>query len=247
MTAPALEEAARRDAATLLQLHAWLASAVRGYCQAEAPIVDRLTSLEAVRAAVGTGDLQHLVRLSELRRQLVESPDAMALRNLERALVNHLGLSDLWAELSPLARRSAEAQEACAQLGRAVVAAGNSCTDADVQRWRGAYLASIQATLDLWDAAARVIPGAVRREIERSAAEGDGEWLTLAAVARGLGWDVSNGKGRGRRPDSQRVNRLGLDDNGEHGRARRIRKRSVLEYCHAEGLEWNEAAAARGV
>jgi hypothetical protein len=73
---------------------------------------------------------------------------------------------------------------------------------------------------------------------------GGGEWLTLAAVARGLGWVVSKGKGKGRRPDSQRVNRLGLDDNGEHGHARRISKRSVLEYCHAEGLEWNEAAAA---
>jgi hypothetical protein len=70
----------------------------------------------------------------------------------------------------------------------------------------------------------------------------DGQWLRLAAVARGLGFFT--GEGKKRRPNGAHVSRLGLDDNGKTGRARRIKRRSVEEFCFAQGLNWNEAAAS---
>jgi hypothetical protein len=66
--------------------------------------------------------------------------------------------------------------------------------------------------------------------------EAEEQGLTLADIARGLGWSV----GKQRRPDSAKVKRLALPDNGKTGKAKRISRPVVAEYVLANGLEFNE-------
>jgi hypothetical protein len=94
---------------------------------------------------------------------------------------------------------------------------------------------------DQWDVMLRA--EGVAELARRTEAEQTGEWLTLAQVARGLGWFV--GREDKRRVDSARVSRLGLPDNGKQGKARRVSRRALNDYIADQGLEWNKAAATK--
>jgi hypothetical protein len=81
-----------------------------------------------------------------------------------------------------------------------------------------------------------------RRELSKPEAT-DSAWLTLKAVAEGLG--MYAGKPNKIRHDSGGVSRLvdrgELIDNGKTGKSRRISRTSLMDYCRREKLDWNES------
>lgn len=84
----------------------------------------------------------------------------------------------------------------------------------------------------------------IRLESYRAKRSGTGgaqdEWMSLADVAKGFGWFV----GRENKPDSKRVGQKvaagELRDNGMSRGDRRILKASIIDYCTAKGVAWNE-------
>src|SRR5262249_15855304 len=137
---------------------------IQAYISRELSLIELLTDVGAYQSAASVGDLQHLARLSEQRRNYVESPSVISAHSLCQLLHQYLDFESLESSerFQTAKMESAEKQDHCCRVARRLMESSGPQNNQQLAEWTEAYKASLHALnrgISIYD---DVVLGAVR-------------------------------------------------------------------------------------